>query len=84
MERKIRLQLPQPPNFIILDIPTNISKPSVGLNQGFKEKPSIPIESLSESEAEEFAEEIKPKFLEHYRYRKSHPTQSPLQRQLNP
>ena len=83
MERKIRLELPAPQNFIILGIPTPLS---TNLNQ-FKpvEKPStsIPIESLSEAEAEEYAEELKQQFLKHYDYRKKNPTPSLLTRQFN-
>jgi len=70
MERKIKLQLPQPINFIRLDIPNVAIKPANGFNAAYQEKPSIPIESLSEEEAEQFAEEIKEQFLAHYKYRK--------------
>ena len=69
MERKIKLQLPTPQNFIILDIPTPIGQ----RQDGFKpiEKPSIPIQDLSQDEAEQYAEELKQQFIKHYQYKKN-------------
>jgi len=65
MKREIKLMLPPPINFILLDIPIPIGK----RQDGFKpiERPTIPIEDLSHEEAEQYAEELKQQFISHYK-----------------
>jgi len=70
MEYKVKLQLPQPQNFIIIDIPTTIQNALSG--NRLPEKPSIPIEKLTQEQAEQYAEELKQQFLSHYKYKKEH------------
>jgi adenylate kinase family enzyme len=67
MDYKVTLQLPSPQNFIIIDIPTNIEMAK--LNQSVTPKPSIAIEKLTQEQAEEYAEELKQQFINHYYYR---------------
>jgi hypothetical protein len=67
MDYKITLQLPSPQNFIVIDIPTNIEMAK--LNQSVTPKPSIAIEKLTQEQAEEYAEELKQQFINHYYYR---------------
>jgi len=73
MEYKVNLQLPTPQNFIILQIPGI----KYQRQDGFKphENTTIPIESLSQEQAEEYAEQLKQQFLSHYMFKK---TSNPL------
>lgn len=80
MTRAIKLKLPSPQNFIVLDVPvSNVMQP--GLQR--VEQPSIPIENLSETEAEQYAEELKQQFINHYKFRKLNPAVQINSRLLN-
>ncbi len=58
MHSNIKLKLPTPKNFIILDLPHRT------------DRPCIPIEHLSQEESEQYAEELKQQFLDHYKKKK--------------
>ena len=60
MEKKFELNPPIMPNFI-----TYNSAP-VRRQDGFRNAPSIPVDELSEDEANEYAELMKQTFLKHW------------------
>lgn len=63
MEKKFKLLPPQMPNFITYDTGV-IGKKQDGFNANGN---TLPVASLSESEAMEYAELMKNTFLEHYK-----------------
>jgi len=64
MDKKMKLLPPMMPNFITVDMGI------VGKREdGFVEKPKIPISQLTRQEAEEYGELMKQAFIEHYEMR---------------
>lgn len=62
MERKIKLKLPK------IDEKIYLITEEIGRKQdGFQPLPSIHISSLSKNEAEQYAEELKQKFLDKWK-----------------
>lgn len=64
MERKLKIVPPTMPNFFHYEMPARPRE------EGFKPAPSIPIEELTEEEANEFAEMMKLEFLKHWNRKK--------------
>lgn len=67
MEKKFKLVLPKPINFISLMMPPRPRQ------DGFNPAPSISVGDLTEEEATEYAECLKQDFLRHWRERSSKP-----------
>lgn len=60
MEKKFKLILPPPPNFI------SFERPARPRQEGFNTGHSIPVSDLSEEEAEEYGELMKQAFISHW------------------
>lgn len=57
MEKKFKLQTPMMPNFILIE----------GITGMITDPPKIPVEQLSEQEANEYAELMRVTFMEHWK-----------------
>lgn len=61
MEKKFKIKLPAPPNFLTYEAPKGYP------SQNQLQQNVIPITALTKEEAESFAEEIKQQFLDHWK-----------------
>lgn len=64
MKIDVKIKMIQMPNFLILETPP------VEKQDGFRHGSTIPIGELSEEQANEYAEEMKQSFLNHWKLRK--------------
>lgn len=60
MEKKFKIQPPTMPNFLIIEMPPKQRQDGVANN------PTIPVKSLTEEEAEEYAELMRSEFMSHW------------------
>ena len=80
MEYKVTLTLPVQQTNITLSIPGVNQKTLTGIK--IQEQPSIPIEALTQDQAEEYAERLKQQFLTTYKSRKDNPPMTQFERGL--